>query len=64
MSWAPKATYNGNRGSRSKNFSKWGKSMTQSVTVGFAMAGAGEGKLAHVTLTVFSWGLLAEDKVG
>lgn len=38
--------------------------MTQSVTVGFGMAGAGEGKLAHVTLTVISWGLLAEDEVG
>lgn len=38
--------------------------MTQSVTVGFGMACAGEGKLAHVTLTVISWGLLAEDEVG
>lgn len=38
--------------------------MTQSVTVGSGTAGAGQGKPAHVILTIGSWGPLAEDGVG
>ena len=32
---------------------------TQSVEMGCGMEGAGEGKLAHVTLKVSSWGTLS-----
>lgn len=38
--------------------------MTQSVEVEIGKAEAGEGKLAPVTPTVSSWGLVAEDEVG
>lgn len=65
MNWTPKAACNEDKGKREQRLSQLGeKTTTQSVEVGCGMAGAGEGKLAHVTLKVSSWGILADDEVG
>ena len=59
MSWAPKATCYEDKGKREQRLFQVGKTMIQSVEVGCGMEGAGDGKLAHVTLKVSSWGTLS-----
>lgn len=49
---------------RNKDFFKWKKNQDPKCKSGIWQGRAGEGKPAHVTPTVSSWGFLAEGEVG